>query len=113
MKKLIIAVTLGITAIAQAQTTTNTNCNVYGTQVNCTSNTIDYGAQNAQAYQAGAAAGTGIGNLLALGIMAHRIHSLRDQECHKSGVGATWWVESSTGRTWSGTCTAKQAGVKR
>ncbi len=84
MKKLIItAVTLGITALAPAQTTTNTNCNVNGSQVNCTSNTIDYGAQNAQAYQAGAAAGAGIGNLLTLGMMAHRIHSLRDQESRK------------------------------
>ena len=53
-----------------------------------------------------------MGNLLTLGIMAHRIHSLRDQECHQRGVGATWWVESSTGRTWSGICTAKQAGEK-
>lgn len=114
MKRLITIITLGVTAaVAQAQSTTTTNCNTNGSQTNCTSNTTDYTQQNQQFYQSGQAAGSALGILIGRGILAHRVHSLRDKDCHATGEGSRWAIQSTDGEQWGGICTAKQAGVKK
>jgi hypothetical protein len=53
------------------QQTTNTNCTVNGNAANCTSTTIDTGAQQQRAYEAGQQFGNALGAGIAAGMQAH------------------------------------------
>jgi hypothetical protein len=88
----------------------STDCTTNGSYTHC--NSVDYGAQQRQAYEAGQQAGTAIGLLINRGIIAHQVHKRRDEQCRANGVGYHWLVEANNGWQWDGTCTAKQAGVK-
>lgn len=77
----------------QQTTTTNTNCNVYGDNANCTSisTTTDNAAQQQQAYEAGQKVGDAIGLGLAAGIDAHRRTNWVKHFCAgHPGAGWTW-----------------------
>jgi hypothetical protein len=55
----------------QSQTTTTTNCSIYGNTANCTSNTTDNGAQQQRAYEAGQQVGNALGVGIARAVYAH------------------------------------------
>jgi hypothetical protein len=86
MKKLIALTALCASLAASAQV--STTCTTNGNTTNC--NSIDYGEQNRQAYEAGQQIGNAIGLLIARGIDAHRFHSAVKKQCATLGPGATW-----------------------
>ena len=104
MKFRIIAV-LALSASAMyAQVSTTTNCSTYGNQTSCQSNSVDYGAQNAQAYAAGQQVGSAIGLLIARGIEAHRFHSAIKNECKQLPPLGQWELHNDFGQRWTGNC---------
>lgn len=57
--------------LMRSQQTTNTNCNVNGNAINCTSTATDNGAQQQRSYEAGQQIGNALGNGLAGAMQAH------------------------------------------
>jgi hypothetical protein len=86
MKKLIAVTALCASLAASAQV--STTCTTNGNTTNC--NSIDYGEQNRQAYEAGQQMGNVIGLLIGRGIDAHRYHSAVKKQCAVLGSGARW-----------------------
>ena len=80
----------------------NTTCTTIGNQINCTS--VDQGAQNQQAYEAGQQFGNAVGLLIARGIQSHQFHSAIKSQCKQLAPGAQWNLQNNLGQTWSGTC---------
>jgi len=80
----------------------NTTCTPSGNKTNCTS--VDQGAQNQQAYEAGQQFGNAIGLLIGRGIQSHQFHSAIKSQCKQLAPGAQWNLQNNLGQTWSGTC---------
>jgi hypothetical protein len=83
----------------QQTTTTNTNCNVYGNNANCTStsSTTDNAAQQQQAYEAGQKVGDAIGGGIALAMQSHSKNSWVKKFC-AGHPGESWrWTRNSDG----------------
>ncbi len=104
-----IAVACGLLALAscsmQGQQTTTTNCNVAGNNVNCTSNTTDYGAQQRQAYENGQQIGNALGSGLAIAMQAHSQNKWVKHFCEGHPGGSWHWTRRSDGAiTASGNC---------
>lgn len=53
------------------QQTTNTNCSTVGNNINCTSNTTDYSAQQQRAYEQGQQVGAALGEGIGAAMQAH------------------------------------------
>jgi hypothetical protein len=77
---LVIGVFIASSAFGQ-QSTTNTDCNVNGQQINCTSNTIGTGSTDAQRAEqqremneAGKAIGSAVGSLISNKVLKHRVN---------------------------------------
>jgi hypothetical protein len=68
---LLVAVLFAGHIIEAQQTTTNTNCNVYGSTMNCTSTSTDNSAQQRQAYETGQQIGNALGTGMAAAMQAH------------------------------------------
>jgi len=66
---------------ASAQQTTNTNCNVYGNTINCTSNTTDTAAQQQRAYEAGQQIGNALGQGLVRAMHNHAVKKSMKSFC--------------------------------
>lgn len=88
-----LSLILAANGVLQAQTTTNTNCNVYGSQVNCTSNTTDYGAQQRQTYETGQQIGNALGKGMAVAMQAHAFSRGLKKYCG-AHPGGTWKYSS-------------------
>ena len=75
----------------QSQTTTTTNCSIYGNTANCTSNTTDYGAQQQRAYEQGQQVGAALGKGIARAVYAiNQSKGIRKYcEAHP-GANYTW-----------------------
>lgn len=103
----VLTLALAVPAIAQV----STNCTTIGNQTNCTS--VDYGAQQRQAYEQGQQFGSAMGNMFAALAQRHQYHKLINQQCHRNGPGSAWSVIWPSGATETGVCTDKQAGIKK
>jgi hypothetical protein len=88
----LIALTVVLTASVFGQQITNTNCNASGNQINCNSTTTDNSVQQQQAYEAGQAAGSAIGNGVAIAIVKHRI-----KKYCESNPGSDWNIAGASG----------------
>ena len=91
----ILGVLLFAGSAMQGQQTTNTNCSVLGSNVNCTSTTTDNAAQQQQAYEAGQKVGDAVGNGIALAMLSHAKNSGIKKYC-AGHPGESWrWMRSS------------------
>jgi hypothetical protein len=111
MKLKFVAIAIFALAAVHAQAQVSTNCTTIGNNTHCDS--VDYGAQQQQAYQNGYQAGSAIGNGIAALIQRHQYNKIISQQCRQNGVGSKWGVIWPNGREDYGYCTAKQAGIKK
>jgi hypothetical protein len=81
------------------QQTTNTNCNVNGNNINCTSDTTDYGAQQQQLNEAGRQIGNAIGTGIARARQSHAHEKWVKKFCAANPGGDWRWYGSSDGHT--------------
>ncbi len=102
MKKKVIAIIAALSTSLAASAQVSTNCSRVGDSVSCT--TIDYGAQQRQAYEAGQQIGNALGLLIARGIEAHRFHSAIKNECKRLPPLGQWELHNDLGQRWTGTC---------
>ncbi len=97
--RVIIGVFLLFAPIIRGQqtTTTNSNCNLYGNNANCTSTstTTDNAAQQQQAYEAGQRVGSAIGQGIAAGMQAHAFSKGLQRYCD-AHPGEEWHYYSRT-----------------
>ena len=100
-KEVIVTIAILTTSLA-ASAQVSTNCSRTGDSVSCT--TIDYGAQQRQAYEAGQQLGNAIGLLIARGIEAHRFHSAIKNECKRLPPLGQWELHNDLGQRWTGNC---------
>jgi hypothetical protein len=84
--------------ITYSQQTTNTNCNLSGNNVNCTSNTTDYGAQQQRAYEQGQQIGNALGTGLALAMQSHSQEKWVKKFCAAHPGGDWRWYRKSDGQ---------------
>ncbi len=95
---LLMAIVLITGQSGQAQQTTTTRCSIYGNAADCTSNTVDYGAQQQRSYEAGQQVGTALGLGIAKGVQAVKARKYREKFCARY-PGATW--RYFNGHSWS------------
>jgi hypothetical protein len=82
-----------------SQQTTNTNCNVSGNNINCTSDTTDYGAQQQRAYEQGQQIGNALGTGLAIAMQSHAQERFVKKFCAANPGGDWRWYRKSDGHT--------------
>jgi hypothetical protein len=81
------------------QQTTNTNCNVSGNNINCTSDTTDYGAQQQRLDEAGQQIGNALGTGIALAMQSHAQEKWVKKYCAAHPGGDWRWFRRSDGHT--------------
>ena len=101
----VLSILLFLGHVVRGQQTTNTNCNVYGSTVNCTSNTTDNAAQQQRSYEAGQQVGNALGQGIAGAMQAHSFSKGLRKYCDVH-PGEVWhYGVIATGQAYnSGTC---------
>jgi hypothetical protein len=94
-----IGVLIYSATLTYSQQTTSTNCNVSGNNINCTSNTTDYAAQQQRAYEQGQQAGNALGTGLALAMQSHAQDRFVKKFCAANPGGDWRWYRKSDGHT--------------
>ena len=89
------AIFVGAARSLPGQSTTNTNCTMYGNTANCTSTTTDQGAQQQRAYEQGREAGQAIGQGLAVAMQRHRFGKGLRKYC-AAHPGEDWHYRSAS-----------------
>jgi hypothetical protein len=108
MKSSMVLVVFFAVALAAAQTTTTqTDCNIYGSTASCTSTSTSDAADRAaraeqqrEMYETGQQIGQGLGNVT----QGLRARHFVKKFCKQHGAGATWWYQFQGQPVVTGTC---------